>query len=190
MRTNQRPHSIARVVCIAAAGLCAILAPNPAHAACAGTRAEAAAGAAATIAPFAATGERGRFRVTSTRWDPILHQRWAQVASCEHPEWPTVELPAGASLQIAPSSQQAQQASADNTDSLRQILPLVHAGDIVQLWSQQDVLRIEVAAIAEQSGALNQSVRVRLMQRPTLGQQTEEQFTGVVRGPHDVEMQR
>ena len=128
------------------------------------------------------------FRVTSTRWDPILHQRWAQVASCEHPEWPTVELPAGVSLQIAPVANKS--AAARSADSLLPLLPVVHAGDIVQLWSQEDVLRIEVAAIAEQSGALGQPVRVRLMQRATLGQQTEEQFNGVVRGPHDVEMQR
>lgn len=180
MRRYYRPQSLLRPVALAVAGLWAAFGSNPAHAVCANTRAEAAAG-------LHATAEQGGFRVTSTRWDPILHQRWAQVASCEHPEWPTVELLAASSLQTAPPSQQTQQAG---TDSLQQLLPMVHAGDIVQLWSQEDVLRIEVAAIAEQSGALNQPVRVRLMQRATLGQQTEEQFVGIVRGPHDVEMQR
>ena len=108
-------------------------------------------------------------------------------ASCAHPESPTVELPAGISLQSNLPQQSSQQPSAD---SLLPLLPVVHAGDIVQLRSQEDALRIEVAAIAEQSGALGQPVRVRLMQRATLGQQIEEQFNGVVRGPHDVEMQR
>lgn len=176
MSTNNRLRSI---ILLTVAGLWVSLASNPAHAACAVTRAEAAAGLHATV-------DQGGFHVTSTRWDPILHQRWAQVASCDHPEWPTVEFPASVSLQIAPS-RQSEQGSAD---SLLPLLPVVHAGDIVQLWSQEDVLRIEVAAIAEQSGALGKPVRVRLMQRGTLGQQTEEQFIGVVRGPHDVEMQQ
>jgi hypothetical protein len=180
MRRNSRPQSLLQAVALAAAGLWVAFASNPAHAACANTRAEAAAG-------LHATAEQGGFRVTSTRWDPILHQRWAQVASCAHPEWPTVELPAGISLQSNLPHQSSQQPSAD---SLLPLLPVVHAGDIVQLWSQEDDLRIEVAAIAEQSGALGQPVRVRLMQRATLGQQIEEQFNGVVRGPHDVEMQR
>jgi hypothetical protein len=187
MCNNERPQTIARAAWIAAASLGAMLASNPAHAACASTRAEAAASSTVMPAPLAAMGERGGFRVISIHWDPILHQRWAQVASCAHPEWPTVELPTGISLQSNLSQQSAQQPSAE---SVLPMLPVVHAGDIVQLWSREDDLRIEVAAIAEQSGALGQPVRVRLMQRATLGQQIEEQFNGVVRGPHDVEMQR
>ena len=180
MRRYYRPQSLLRPVALAAAGLWAAFGSNPAHAVCANTRAEAAAGLHTTAA-------QGGFRVASTRWDPILHQRWAQVASCSHPEWPKVELPAGIALQSNLSQQASRQPGAD---SLLPLLPVVHAGDIVQLWSQEDDLRIEVAAIAVQSGALNQPVRVRLMQRATLGQQTEEQFVGIVRGPHDVEMQR
>ena len=179
MRRYYSPQSLLRPVALAAAGLWAAFGLNLAQAACTNTRAEAAAG-------LHATAGQGGFRVTSTRWDPVLHQRWAQIASCAHPEWPTVELPAGISLQSS-LSQSSQQPGAD---SLLPLLPVVHAGDIVQLWSQEDDLRIEVAAIAEQSGALGQPVRVRLMQRATLGQQMEEQFNGVVRGPHDVEMQR
>ena len=175
MRINDRSRSLLLLaVCLGST-----LASHTAHAVCVNTQAEAAAGQHATA-------EQGGFRVTSTRWDPILHQRWAQVASCDHPEWPPVELPANASLKAASSRPSEQGSEA----SLLPLQPVVRAGDIVQLWSQEDVLRIEVAAIAEQSGALGKPIRVRLMQRGTLGRQTEEQFIGVVRGPHDVEMQQ
>jgi hypothetical protein len=70
------------------------------------------------------------------------------------------------------------------------MLPVVRAGDVVRLWSREDAVRIELAAMAEENGGLGKTVRVRLMPRNTLGQQPEEQLLGVVRGPHDVEMQR
>src|SRR6185312_15086282 len=35
------------------------------------------------------------YRVTGVRQDPVLHQRWATVANCDHPEWPPVSLQAG-----------------------------------------------------------------------------------------------
>src|SRR5580698_1049748 len=35
----------------------------------------------------------GGYRVTNIQSDPVLEQRWAIVASCNHPEWPSVAVP-------------------------------------------------------------------------------------------------
>jgi hypothetical protein len=116
------------------------------------------------------------------RWDSVLGETWVQVVSCDHPEWPPVEL--------AVRGRRMETTESVSGDELFPQLPVVRAGDAVELWSMQDDIRIEVAAIAEQSGALGKTVRVRLMHRETLGSQIEEQFMAVVRGPHDVEMLR
>ncbi len=39
-----------------------------------------------------ASAEGAGYRVTGMRWDPVLRQSWARVASCGHPEWPEVSL--------------------------------------------------------------------------------------------------
>lgn len=124
-------------------------------------------------------------RVVSMRWDPVLRRQWAQVADCAHPEWPDVEVPMHEPGEV-PAVVRPKRPSTVAAPPV----PVVRAGDAVQLWSEQSDLRLVVAAIAEQSGAPGQVVRVRLMPRKTLGQQVEREFTGVVRGPHEVEMQR
>jgi hypothetical protein len=68
-------------------------------------------------------------------------------------------------------------------------IPVVRAGDIVRLWKQEDLLRIEVAGIAEESGGLGKTIRVRLLHRSADDQGNQERFSGIVRGPSDVEMQ-
>ena len=67
--------------------------------------------------------------------------------------------------------------------------PVVRAGDIVRLWRQESFLRIEVAGMSEESGGLGKTIRVRLLRRNTDDQSIPEQFSGVIRGPSDVEMQ-
>lgn len=123
----------------------------------------------------------GSVLVTSVRWDPVLHRRWEMVVPCGHPDWPASELPAHG--MSASMKAQARTAAQSVTPPL-----VVRAGDVVQLWSQQGSLRIEAAGIAEQGGSVGQIVRVRLAPRRTLGQQVEEQFRGVIRGPRNVEM--
>jgi flagella basal body P-ring formation protein FlgA len=68
-------------------------------------------------------------------------------------------------------------------------IAVVHAGDIVRLWRQEDLLRIEVAGVSEESGSLGQTIRVRLLRRDAENQTIQEQFSGIVRGQSDVEMQ-
>lgn len=117
-------------------------------------------------------GEDG-YRVTSVRWDQLLRQGWAMVARCGHPEWPEVALQTRVSHLVLDVG-----------------VPLVvRAGDTVRLWRRENDLRIEVAAVAEESGGLGKSIRVRLMHAGMEGQ-PERQMVGVVRGPEDVEMQR
>ena len=123
------------------------------------------------------------YRVTSVRWDPLLRQGWAMVARCGHPEWPEVALPTR--LSSLALKLEGGTASIGVVD-----VPLVvRAGDTVRLWRRENELRIEVAAVAEESGSLGKSIRVRLVRAGMEGQ-AERQMTGVVRGPADVEMQR
>jgi hypothetical protein len=67
--------------------------------------------------------------------------------------------------------------------------PVVRAGEIVQLWRQEPLLRIEVAGIAEQSGAMGERIHVRLLHRNDGNPADEAELTGVVRGHAEVEMQ-
>lgn len=163
-----------------------MVATSAVSAACADTPAAAAAGLKGANALFPLKQDGG-FRVQSLRWDPVLHQHWALVVSCAHPEWPAMEILSRISGGDTLSLGETEQARGE---SLVPLLPVVRAGDVVQLWSQEGDLRIEVAAMAEQNGGLGKTVRVRLMRRETLGPQIQEQFYGLVRGPHDVEMQR
>jgi hypothetical protein len=166
--------------CIAVLGFVGIASPASARTVCAETPAAAIRSAGAEIA--SAPVDKG-YRVTGVHWDPLLRQNWATIASCEHPEWPKFSIRTGETnavpyrvatqVQRAPSS-----------------VPVVRAGDIVRLWRQEDLLRIEVTGVAEQSGGLGKSIRVRLLRRNTDDQSTEKQFIGIIRGPSNVEMQR
>jgi predicted secreted hydrolase len=126
------------------------------------------------------------YRVTGVRWDPILNQRWATVASCDHPEWPEFSLRTGGE---SVASRQAVERIREEDSSIVAAVAVVRAGDIVHLWWKEALLRIEVAGVAEESGGLGRSIRVRLLRRNTDDQSTEEQFIGIVRGRADVEMQ-
>jgi Chaperone for flagella basal body P-ring formation len=127
----------------------------------------------------------GGYWVTSIQTDPMSGQRWAMIASCDHPERPVFSLQteqAGAAQQLQLSEPQMMPDNAHAT-------PLVHVGDTVRLWRQEAVLRIEMAGVAEENGGLGKLIRVRLLRRGTEDQSTRAEFAGVVRGRADVEMQ-
>jgi hypothetical protein len=121
------------------------------------------------------------YRVTRVEADQVLGQRWAMIARCDHPEWPTFALQAN-------SLASSRNAERSVTEGLRTV-PIVRAGDVVRLWRQESLLRIEVAGVSEESGGLGKTIRVRLLRRNTDDQSIPERFYGVVRGPFDVEMQ-
>ena len=125
------------------------------------------------LSPLAARG--GSYRVSEVRWDAVLGQRWAIVASCEHPEQPAFAVLADAAIGGEPAYQR-------NDDSA----PVVRAGDVVRLWMQEEKLRIEMTAMSEESGGLGKEIRLRAMGTNSV----EQQFVGIVRGVGDVEMRR
>lgn len=124
------------------------------------------------------------YRVTRIESDQVLGRRWAMIARCGHPEWPVFALPANGASSLA-SHQQTERSV---TDGVR-TAPVVRAGDVVRLWRQESLLRIEVAGVSEESGGLGKTIRVRLLHRNTDDQSIPEQFSGVIRGPSNVEMQ-
>jgi hypothetical protein len=124
------------------------------------------------LTPLAARS--GSYRVSEVMWDPVLGQRWAMVASCEHPERPAFAVPTKEAI--------GEKQSGGRKDDV----PVVRAGDVVRLWWQEDNLRIEMTAMSEENGGLGKVIRVRMLG----GDSAERQFVGVVRGVADVEMRR
>ena len=123
------------------------------------------------------------YRVTRIQRDPVLGRKWAMIINCNHPEQPAVALPVNETdtLKI---SQQLDRASITNIKTAI----VVRAGDVVRLWRQENILRIEVAGVSEESGGLGKTIRVRLLRNNT-GESVPEQVIGIVRGPSNVEMQ-
>jgi len=168
-----------------------------AHADCAKTPSAAMQASGAEVVSSASSSLSGGtgYRVTGVRWDPVLNQRWATIARCDHPEWPEFSLRAsGEGAASRPSvtrirKEAASAVAAASAIRLAPAVPVVRAGDVVHLWRQEALLRIEVTGVAEESGSLGNSIRVRLLRRTTDDQSIEKQFTGIVRGRADVEMQ-
>jgi hypothetical protein len=169
-----------RWCCVAVLGLQGWVLTAPANAVCPDTPA-AAMGFSRTEYPSLAELKNGGYRVTGSRWDPILQQRWATLASCGHPEWPRLSLRMDA--MSASRGLTAEVKDESVADAL-----VVRAGDIVHLWRQEEQLRLEVMGVAEESGGLGKIIRVRLLRRSG-SEQSIEEFMGIVRGPADVEMQ-
>jgi hypothetical protein len=163
---------------------CGIVSTGAAQAACY-TTPRAAIDSFKPFPPISPVADGSGYRVTSIQSDPILEQRWALIASCSHPEWPASALPLDGSSS-ASSSLQIKHAARNIGFAATH---LVRAGDVVRLWKQEDLLRIEVAGVSEESGDLGDAVRVRLLHRNAEDQSTQAQFSGIIRGPADVEMQ-
>jgi hypothetical protein len=131
------------------------------------------------------TSGGGGYQVTSIQLDTIQNQRWAMISSCEHPERPSLSLKIG----TTDSNDPDRPSDARTVPSTDRSSPLIHAGDTVRLWRQEAVLRIELSGIAEENGTIGKSIRVRSLRRSTDDSSTQSEFTGIVRGRSDVEMQ-
>jgi Chaperone for flagella basal body P-ring formation len=127
--------------------------------------------------------ESSGYRVTGMQSDPVLGQRWVMISNCSHPEWPAVALQAIGTTSL----KMPIEGNRSLIENVRQT-PVIRAGDIVRLWRQEELLRIEVAGVSEESANLGQTVRVRLLRGNTDDQSIPEQFSGVVRGPSNVEI--
>jgi hypothetical protein len=137
--------------------------------------------AAASATSYSSISEKLGYRVERIQSDPVLRQTWAMVIRCDHPEWPAVAIPLRDS--ILPLRLREQERAKDIPGSV-----VIRAGEIVRLWRQETSLRIEVAGISEGNGGLGDQIKVRLLRRNTDDQSIGEQFSGIVRGPSDVEM--
>jgi hypothetical protein len=159
-----------------------IFAAIPAHSTCYSTP-RTAIDAVATNPSSPPDLESGGYRVINVQFDSVLGERWATIVNCGHPEWPALALPAdGAGPPIQP-----QEARRSLTELVR-AAPVVRAGELVRVWRQESFLRIEADGVSEESGALGKTIRVRLLHRNIEDQSTPQQFTGVVRGPSNVEL--
>jgi hypothetical protein len=112
-----------------------------------------------------------------------MRESWATVVSCAHPERP------GISLRVDEAHPASRAVAALAQRDRASITPVVRAGEIVQIWRQEPLLRIEVAGIAEQSGVVGERIHVRLLHRNDGTSTNEAELTGVVRGRAEVEMQ-
>ncbi|RZU39433.1 flagella basal body P-ring formation protein FlgA [Edaphobacter modestus] len=124
------------------------------------------------------------YRIASVRWDPLLNRRWAVIASCNHPDRPSIAmLLSEAKSQNAFASLSASPVS----PPLPTPFPVVHAGDLVQLVGQENNLRIEVSGRAMEAGSAGSIVHVRVV---TSGFEAERErmFSGIVRGAGRVEI--
>ena len=130
------------------------------------------------------SSETSGYRVTRLQSDPVLGQRWAMITNCGHPEWPVFALPANDVISL----EKIQETNHPLIESAK-VPPVVRVGDLVRLWKQESLLRIEVAGVSEESGSVGKTIRVRLLHSNTDGQSAPEEFSGVVRGPSDVEIQ-
>ncbi|NYF89771.1 hypothetical protein RBB79_09440 [Tunturiibacter empetritectus] len=125
--------------------------------------------------------ESGGYRIARTQSDLILGQTWAMVIHCDHPDWPALAFP----LQnLILSAQFRGHENAKNT--LGSVV--IHAGDVVRVCRQDLFSRLEVTGISEENGRLGEVIKVRLLRENTDDQSVSEQYSGIVRGPSNVEM--
>jgi hypothetical protein len=66
---------------------------------------------------------------------------------------------------------------------------LVHAGDRVRLWSQDERVRIEISGVVEQSARNGDHVMVQVTRRNEDTGISVDRISGIVRAAGDVEMQ-
>lgn len=118
------------------------------------------------------------YRVRSMRYDPVLERQWAVVASCGHPERPTFAMPVDSPVANSVGATSAMPHAR---------VSAVRAGDLVQAWQQEPNLRIEIAGRAEESGAVGNRVRIRILHSGFESGQPRT-VIGIVRGPGNVEI--
>jgi hypothetical protein len=171
-------------VCITLYALQQLSIVRSARAACYSTP-RAALAALVTSSPAPPAIKKDGYQVTAIMSDPVLRQRWATIASCSHPEWPVFAVPEPGRRSVVLSPPEAQRSLTEGVGGA----PLVRAGDIVRLWRQESLLRIEVVGVSEESGTLGKPIRVRLLRMNMDAQLIPKQYSGVIRGPSDVEMQ-
>jgi hypothetical protein len=127
------------------------------------------------------------YRVVARWWDVVLGRDWELRQACAHPEWPA-RLVAGSSVGAELTARNGVIRTKEAGQTVQPLL--VHAGDRVRLWSQDEMVRIEMSGVVEQSAHGGDRVIVQIARQNEDAGMTVERFTGVVRGAGDVEMER
>jgi hypothetical protein len=127
------------------------------------------------------------YRVVARRWDALLERNLEVRQDCAHPEWPTRLVALGS----AGARPMAHGGSVRTNEVAQVAAPLlVHAGDHVRLWSQDEMVRIEMSGVVEQSARSGDRVIVQIMRQSDDTGMSVERIAGTVRGAGDVEMER
>jgi hypothetical protein len=143
------------------------------------TTPRAAVDALATTSSFSVGMKNNGYQVARIVPDPVLHQKWAMIIRCGHPDLPAFAVPANEARSFA-----ATPAAVGVSTAL-----MVRAGEMVRLWGQESLLRFETSGVAEESGELGSTIRVRLAHHDADDQSTPKWFSGIIRGNSDVEIQ-
>lgn len=118
-------------------------------------------------------------------WDPILRQAWAVYGDPAHPERPTVALLSGGAEQVV-----ARSTAEAHSRAVAAAVPVVRVGDRVVLWSAEKNLRLQLAAVAEENGAIGDHIRLSIPGAAwDNGPNSQQPVRGVVRSASDVEME-
>ena len=125
------------------------------------------------------------YRATGVLWDALLKKRWVQLVDCRHPEWPAISMILDPEQEISRKVQGERPAINVRKPSTEL---LVHMGDVVRLWRQEETVRIELRGVAEEGGPVGTRIRVRLLSGFGEKNGARQHVLGVVRGSDDVEL--
>jgi len=133
------------------------------------------------------------YRVMARRWDALLQRNLEVRQDCTHPEWPA-RLVALASTNMSSSNafpmERVGIVPVRTVEAAAIATPLlVHAGDRVRLWSQDERVRIEMSGVVEKSARCGDRVMVQVTRRSEETGMTVDRLAGVVRAAGDVEME-
>jgi hypothetical protein len=133
------------------------------------------------------------YRVMARRWDALLQRSLEVRQDCAHPERPARMIAVGPKdMRMADMGPMAHVGIAPvRTNEVAQSAAplLVHAGDRVRLWSQDERVRIEMSGVVEQSARSGDRVLVQVTRRNEDTGMSVERIAGIVRAVGDVEME-
>ena len=103
------------------------------------------------------------FQLAGIRLDRVGGGRWARVVSCSHPERPGMALRVPESP-LERASENAHSPAAPLSAAAPQSVPapLVLVGALVHVFKIEQNVRLEMAGVAQQSGGLGDTVKVRV----------------------------
>jgi flagella basal body P-ring formation protein FlgA len=93
-------------------------------------------------------------------------------------------------LADGPQQELARGAAAERSRAVAAAVPVVRVGDRVVLWSTEKNIRLQLAAVAEENGAIGDHIRLRIPGAAwDNGPNSQQPVRGVVRSAADVEME-